>query len=141
MDTWAIYVRELTRDEPQDAVGRKVGVDGSTISRWRNGKVGKVVEVAALARAYEDSVLRAFVAAGFLTAEEAKTPPPGRPDWDTVSHQQMLDELALRLRAADERDGLWSRRRLSAAADSPDHGIAAHDHVSISEEQEGGDEA
>lgn len=72
MNDWSKYVRELTGDEPQDEVGRKVGVAGSTISRWRAGnRPGRPAEVAALAVAYDRDVLEAFVAAEYLTWEQA----------------------------------------------------------------------
>lgn len=72
METWAEYVKKLTGGESQDAVGEKVGVSGSTISRWRAGKrPGDPAEVAALAQAYGGDVLEAFIAAGYLTHAQA----------------------------------------------------------------------
>lgn len=72
MSKWSEYVRELTGNEPQDEVGARIGVSGSTISRWRSGKnPGNPAEVALLAQKYNREVLEAFVAAGYLTYEQA----------------------------------------------------------------------
>jgi DNA-binding transcriptional regulator YdaS (Cro superfamily) len=137
MDSWSRYVRDLTRDEPQDTVGRKVGVNGSTVHRWRNGsRPGRPGEVAALADAYGGNVLEAFVAAGYLTAEQAGVPPKAAPDWATVSDEELLAEVAARLsRDAIPRDGR-SGASLSAPADNSAMAVAAHEDVSIAEEQE-----
>src|SRR4051794_8986898 len=122
MDAWPTYVRELTGDEPQEAVGRKVGLNGSTINRWRNGsRPGKPAEVAAFAAAYDGNVLEAFVAAGFLTAEQAGVPPRARPDWAAVSNLELLEELAVRL-GTDV-----AGRPLSVPVGSPGVTMAAHE--------------
>jgi transcriptional regulator with XRE-family HTH domain len=125
-DAWSRYVRALTRDEPQEAVGRRVGLNGSTINRWRNGsRPGKPAEVAALAVAYDGNVLEAFVAAGYLTPEQAGIPPRSRPDWGAVTNEELLEQVAARLEAP-----------LSATGGSPAVAMAAHEDVSITGEQE-----
>jgi DNA-binding transcriptional regulator YdaS (Cro superfamily) len=140
MDSWSSYVRNIARDEPQDVVGRKIGVNGSTINRWRNGsRPGKPAEVAALAAVYGGNVLEAFVAAGFLTPEQAKVPPKARPDWDSVSDDELLEQVATRLAQAGGGRGRpdADEARLSGTTDSPG-AIAAHEDVSITGEQESG---
>src|SRR4051794_7186526 len=100
MDDWARYARDLTSDEPQGSVGRKEGINGSTVHRWRNGSgPGRHAEVAALAVAYDANVLEAFVAAGYLTPEQAGVPPKAPPDWATVSNEELLEQIAVRLDA------------------------------------------
>jgi DNA-binding transcriptional regulator YdaS (Cro superfamily) len=132
--TWAMYVRALSKDEPQDLVGRKVGINGSTVNRWRNGsRPGKPAEVAAFAIAYGGNVLEAFVAAGFLTPGQAKVPPPARPDWDAVSDEELLEQVAERMAHGDAREHGGA---MSAAGDSTDVAMAAHEDASITGEQE-----
>ena len=136
MDDWSRYVHALTRGEPQDAVGRKAGVNGSTVHRWRNGsRPGRPAEVAALAVAYGGNVLEAFVAAGYLTAEQAGVPPKAPPDWDTVSNEELLEQVAARLdRDAASRSG--SGQSVSAPTGNSSVAMAAHEDVSIAGEQE-----
>jgi DNA-binding transcriptional regulator YdaS (Cro superfamily) len=132
--TWAMYVRALSKDEPQDMVGRKVGINGSTVNRWRNGsRPGKPAEVAAFAIAYGGNVLEAFVAAQFLTPGQAKVPPPARPDWDAVTDEELLEQVAVRLAQAG--DVAARRGSVSAATDSTG-AMAAHEDESITGEQE-----
>ena len=53
-------------------IAEKVGVTEPNVSRWkRSQQVPRAEYVAEFARAYNRPVLEAFVAAGFLTAEEA----------------------------------------------------------------------
>jgi hypothetical protein len=137
MDSWPKYVRDLTGDEPQDSVGRRIGLNGSTINRWRNGsRPGNPAEVAALATAYGGNVLEAFVAAGYLTAEQAGVPPRAMPDWSSVTNKELLEQVAARL-DPDSTTGTRRRRgRMSASAGNPSIGLAAHEDASIAGEQE-----
>lgn len=97
MDKWAEYVSTLTKGVGIDESGRRVGVDGSTISRWRNGKAmpRNPAEAAALAVAFGADVLEAFVAAGYLTPAEAKR--PRVQSLKAVPDRVLVDEIARRL--------------------------------------------
>jgi len=139
MDEWSSYVQDLTRGEPQDKVGKKVGVDGSTVHRWRKkgARPGKPVEVAALAVAYGGNVLEAFVAAGYLTPEQAGVPPKAAPDWSVVSNEELLEQVAVRLDPDAVRGPREGRRTaVSAPAGNSSVAMAAHEDVSIAGEQE-----
>jgi hypothetical protein len=139
MNSWPAYVRALTGDEPQDSVGKKVGLNGSTINRWRNGsRPGNPAEVAALAVAYGGNVLEAFVAAGYLTAEQAGVPPKARPDWSAVSNRELLEQLAARLDPDAARAPKRGRRPkpLSATTGNSSVAMVAHEDASIASEQE-----
>lgn len=106
MNTWSEYVRSLAGTEPQESVGEKVGVSGSTISRWRNGKSKPVpAEAASFAVKYGGNVLEAFVAAGFLTDEEAGIQPPVRATLDDVPTVDLAREVARRLGDEGEAGG------------------------------------
>lgn len=67
---------------PQEAVARRTGVNQTTVSRWLSEACppSNAAKVAAFARAYpgHTTVLEAFVAAGFLTREEAQKGLPNR---------------------------------------------------------------
>jgi len=98
MSDWAKYVDSLTQGESQDAVGAKVGVAGSTISRWRSGsRPGKPAEVAAFAVTYGRNVLEAFVAAGFLTPEQAGMPPTPAINLTEIPGPELAKEVSRRL--------------------------------------------
>ncbi|MFJ1510918.1 hypothetical protein [Cellulosimicrobium funkei] len=68
---WWTYVQEVTNGAAQEKVAQKVGVTGPTVNRWQRS-APKPETVAAFARAYGRPVLEAFIAAGFLTPEEAR---------------------------------------------------------------------
>lgn len=70
--TWSEYVRATIGSDQQVEAARKTSVNQTTISRWLNGgQAGAVDNVAAFARGYRRPVLEAFLAAGFLSPEEA----------------------------------------------------------------------
>lgn len=95
MDTmWGLYVARFGQGLTQSQVGERAGVDQATVGRWLKGtKVPTSPgSVAALARSFGRNPLEAFVAAGFLTAEEA-----GR--GLAKSSQKLLAELASAIQA------------------------------------------
>ena len=75
--TWPEYVRRLSRGDNQVTIEARTSIDQGTVSRWLNGKTTpSPAQAAKFAQSYDGNVLEAFVAAGFLTAEEAGSPPP-----------------------------------------------------------------
>lgn len=77
-EVWARYVAEITDGMgPQDIANRIKDANGfgpsqPSVSRWlRAMHLPKPAEAAILARAFDANVLGAFVAAGFLTLDEA----------------------------------------------------------------------
>ena len=74
--TWPEYVRRLSRGDNQVTIEARTSIDQGTVSRWLNGKTTpSPAQAAKFAQSYDGNVLEAFVAAGFLTAEEAGVPP------------------------------------------------------------------
>ena len=74
--TWPEYVQRLSRGDNQVAIEARTSIDQGTVSRWLRGKTSpSPAQAAKFAQSYEGNVLEAFVAAGFLTAEEAGIPP------------------------------------------------------------------
>lgn len=74
---WSEYVKHLVNGDTQVAVSQKTGIDQTTISRWLRGVTtpDSPGTVAHFAQCYGANVLESFVAAGFLTREEAGMPP------------------------------------------------------------------
>lgn len=88
--SWWEYVERLAGDDDQKTIAEKVGIDQSSISRWKSSGPGKAENVAALARAYGRPVLEAFVVAGFLSAVEAKARPVAAPDFTKLTNDELL---------------------------------------------------
>lgn len=99
VDTWEGYLRALTDGDPQVEIARRSGVGQTVISKWLTGKtVGKPGNVAAVVVAYGGNVLEAFVAAGYIKAEEAGL--EGRliePDLRSVPNDELAAEVTRRL--------------------------------------------
>lgn len=70
--TWWEYVQRIAGTSSPSEIGRRTGIGQSSIGRWDSSSP-KPESVATFARTYERPVLEAFVAAGFLTEEEAGT--------------------------------------------------------------------
>jgi transcriptional regulator with XRE-family HTH domain len=74
---WREYVAKVSRGDKQSEVARKTGIDQTTISRWLSSSSARSERrissqaVRAFAHGYNRPVLEAFVAADFLTPEEA----------------------------------------------------------------------
>ena len=74
--SWPEYVRRLSRGDNQVAIESRTSIDQGTVSRWLRGKTSpSPAQAAKFAQSYDGNVLEAFVAAGFLTAEDAGIPP------------------------------------------------------------------
>jgi transcriptional regulator with XRE-family HTH domain len=74
--TWPEYVRRLSRGDNQVAIEARTSIDQGTVSRWLRSKTTpSPAQAAKFAQGYDGNVLEAFVAAGFLTAEQAGVPP------------------------------------------------------------------
>ncbi|MEV0994697.1 helix-turn-helix transcriptional regulator [Nonomuraea sp. NPDC050202] len=68
--SWWEYVERVSGGISQDAIGKRMGMRQTSISRWQS-TTPKPQTVAAFARAFDRPVLEAFIAAGFLTEEDA----------------------------------------------------------------------
>lgn len=94
--TWMDYVTDIAKGDTQTTIGYKAGVSGASVSRWKDS-APKPWHVAAFARAYKRPVLEAFVAAGFLSEEEARQRPIGKPNLSTLSNDDLVAEVGRRL--------------------------------------------
>lgn len=71
-ETWWEYVQRITDGASQADIARTLGIDTTTVWRWRADKAKPGLEAAIeLARAYGRPVAEALAALGAITAEEA----------------------------------------------------------------------
>lgn len=148
--TWWQYVEHVTDKATQEAIARRVNVSTPTVSRWQ-GSTPKPETVAAFARAYSRPVLEAFIAAGFLTEEDARVQVIVEryetPDDDTLL--RLLSERLGRDRkdVDDEHSAPTSRAEVSSAleerrqrrsAPAPEVGDTAIERQAARELPEGG---
>lgn len=99
-NSWTEYVvKTIEPGESQSDVARRCGIDQTTISRWLHGQRSAITSqsVAKFARGYGQSVLGAFIAAGFLSPSEAGVKVADVVDWDRVSNDELLREMQRRL--------------------------------------------
>lgn len=97
---WWTYVREVAGEETNSAIGLKVGVTGSSVGRWATGSLPDPGAAARFAREYHRPVLEAFVAAGYLTPEEAQQRPAERHPITAYDDRDLVDEIYRRLARA-----------------------------------------
>lgn len=124
MNAWWAYVTEKSGSDAAPPIARKLGIDQSTVNRWRTS-IPQPERVALFARTYGRPVIEAFVAAGFLTAEEAGQKVEPIVDADVLSDEDLVAQVAKRLARSrdvgeprelskDELDRLGHRERLRA---------------------------
>jgi len=92
--TWYTWLDRISHDDNPTTIARRIKTPASTVTRWRDGSTPSPTQAAAVARAYGRPVLEAFVAAGFLTEQEARVRPT-KPS-DLTAHE-LLDELRVRI--------------------------------------------
>lgn len=95
--SWWRYVVQTSGTESPKAMQNATQIDGPNFSKWKTGQIPRAETVAKFARAYRRPVLEAFVAAGFLTPEEAKVRPAGAVDYTKLSNQELLEIVASRM--------------------------------------------
>lgn len=139
MNRWYEYVIRTAGTERQTHIEAKSGIGQSTLSKWKSGTQPTAAQAAKFALAYDDNPVAAFVAAGWITWEEAGLPPRTQPV-EHLSNQDLIRELAYRLPEEFE-DGRPTSADLAEAHD--DHwvetlALAANDEDhSIDDEAEG----
>lgn len=95
--TWWAYVQRHAEGENNSVIARKVGLTPSSVGRWAKDTRPDPIPAAAFARAYGRPVLEAFVAAGFLTPEEAKQRPSAAPSLASLTDDDLLNEVRRRM--------------------------------------------
>lgn len=95
---WSGYVESVTKDGPT-AIASRIGVSAPSVSRWWGTTNRPRPEQAAeFARQYNRPVLEAFIAAGFLTPEEASQQPSAPPSLAPLSDDELLAEVRARMK-------------------------------------------
>lgn len=94
--TWWQYVQEVAGGSSQIEISKKTGISAAAVSRWQRA-VPQPDTAALFARTYQRPVLQAFVAAGFLTADEAAATITV-PDIGQLSADDLLAEVRRRMR-------------------------------------------
>lgn len=89
---------------PGSTISRKMGMDQSAPNSWRTGKP-RPETARRFARAYEVPVLDAFIACGWITADEAGALPTSVPDPTELDDAVLVKEIERRLSDAKKMRG------------------------------------
>lgn len=123
--TWWAYVQHVTSGAPQITIAKKTDINGSTISRWRTSEP-QPANVVTFAKAYGRPVLEAFVAAGFLSEEDAGAQLVITRHTDP-SDDELLD--LLRDRLARLRELMGNAQHPAPTTAAPDPGAPTRDQM------------
>ncbi|MEU6034020.1 helix-turn-helix transcriptional regulator [Actinomadura sp. NPDC047616] len=93
--SWWAYVERIANGDNQTKIAERTGLSQAGVNAWKT-RTPKPETVATFARTYNRPVLEAFVAAGFLTEEEAGTTALPQP-LSEVPSGELLAELGRRL--------------------------------------------
>ena len=88
---WWAYVQRHSRRSTNVAIAAAVGFTASSVGRWKVSTPDPA-HTAAFARSYGRPVLEAFVAAGYLTPEEAGEAPTTAPSLGAFTDSELLSE-------------------------------------------------
>jgi hypothetical protein len=91
------YLKHLTDGASYRAIAERAQIEPSKLTRQLKGEL-KVQTVVAVARAYGGSLLRAFVAAGFITEDEA-TSMAALSGIEKATDRELAEEILRRVRA------------------------------------------
>lgn len=106
---WWAYVQRHSRRSTNVAIAAAVGFTASSVGRWKVSTPDPA-HTAAFARSYGRPVLEGFVAAGYLTPEEAGEAPTPAPSLGVFTDSELLAEIAIRMQQATDARPHSSRR-------------------------------
>lgn len=95
MESFETYILNATGASSVHAIEQKTGIARATLSRKLKGRPA-VETVVAICRAYNVSFLEAFVAAGFIREDEAKSI-SGESSIRTATDRQLAEEILRRV--------------------------------------------
>ncbi len=99
---WSGYVESVTKDGPT-AIAARISVSPPSVGRWwGTTQRPRPEHAAAFARAYSRPVLEAFIAAGFLSPEEAGERPSAPPSLASLSNDELLDAVRARMNGGSD---------------------------------------
>lgn len=106
MSWWTYVARVADADSGSPkAMQTRTGIDAPHFSKWKSGTIPGPGLAAQFARGYNQPVLEAFVAAGFLTEAEAKVRPAAAPSLDSLTDEELVEEILRRMRRGGEDGG------------------------------------
>ena len=94
------YVSRIAGDVQNREIAAIVGVDSSSISRWKTGEQPRVKNVLSFAKAYNRPPVEALIAAGYLNITDAYSHVELRAavDLSKVTDEQLTAEVQRRLK-------------------------------------------
>ena len=94
-----VAVCHKIRKDTYSSAAKRIGVDKSAFTRWKNGARPDPNLVVKFARNYNRNVLEALVAAGFLTEGEAdlREVDTGETTLKEATNTELTEEILLRL--------------------------------------------
>ncbi|WP_043993638.1 hypothetical protein [Leifsonia xyli] len=98
-ETFDEYLKRLTNNASYRTIAQRAQIEPSTLTRQLKGEL-KVQAVVSITRAYGGSLLQAFVAAGFITADEASNMAT-LAGIEKASDRELAEEILRRVRAAE----------------------------------------
>ena len=109
--TWWAYVKHVAPTATNKVIGEAAGLTASSVTRWASGAAPDPSSAAAFARAFGRPVLEAFIAAGYLTPEEAGERPAKPHALAHYSDDELVDDIRRRLGERGGTDALSAKAR------------------------------
>jgi hypothetical protein len=94
-ETFKTLLATLTHDASTRSIALRSGIEPSTLKRQLDGEI-KVQTVVAICRAYSGALLPAFMAAGFITYDEARSM-AGIASLMVASDRELVEEMLQRV--------------------------------------------
>ena len=95
--TWWEYVARYSQGETQGKLANRIGVDTSTLTRWKDSIRPRAEHVVQFAREYGRSPIEALIHAGYIELNEVGKAIEVSGSMQDVSDLALIDELASRL--------------------------------------------
>lgn len=97
-ESWAEYVRRVTRSMTQTQIAEKTGVAQTAIGRWLRGETGapRAESVVAFARAVGKPPVEALIAAGYLHPDEVAATASVQSSVREFTTDELLNEVRRR---------------------------------------------
>ena len=102
--SWAEYLSKHTEGEVGRITAQRLDVTEPTVSRWKKGTAPDPRAVIAFARVYGRPVLEALVEADLISPAEAKVRPAAAPSLDSLTDQELVEEILRRMSRGGEGD-------------------------------------
>lgn len=93
---WWQYVQAVTGGAGGSEIAKRIGIDPSHLTRWKNGQIPAPPFVYKFAQTYNRNPLEAYVAAEFLTEDDVELREV-RIGAEELTNDQLLEEIRRRL--------------------------------------------